>query len=233
MVKSQCHHSIHLLKETNIILPSCLRAAPALCYLFMRQRLYAALSAGAYLAHIVPVRSSEAPRARACVRACVLACGWGVGSQLYLRVEWRWQISELCDVCLERSQVVVVSARTIAALQAVAPLGLRYGQVAVARRRCKGEGSRVSRAWDDRRKRDRPGNEINAAGLSLLYTPSGLSWRPSQLSELQLLLMLEVRVAQACRGMVPITRGRERDRFRPPGTSTYTCGYKKKQKNLV
>lgn len=39
---------------------------------------------------------------------------------------------------------------------------------------------------------------------------------------LELLLMLDVRVAQACRGMVPITNGNERDKFNPPGTSTYT-----------
>lgn len=57
-----------------------------------------------------------------------------------------------------------------------------------------------------------------------LHEPSGLSCRPSQLSVLQLLLMLEVRLPQAFRGMVPITSGNETDKFRPPGTSTYTCG---------
>lgn len=59
--------------------------------------------------------------------------------------------------------------------------------------------------------------------LCLQYVPSGLSVRPSHVKVLQLLLMLEVRVAQAWRGMVPITSGNERDRFNPLGMSTYTC----------
>lgn len=57
------------------------------------------------------------------------------------------------------------------------------------------------------------------------YEPSGLSGNPSQPTEPQLLLMLEVREAQAWRGMVPITNGNDRDRFNPPGMSTYTCGW--------
>lgn len=57
----------------------------------------------------------------------------------------------------------------------------------------------------------------------LAYAPSGLSVRPSHVRVLQLLLMLEVRVAQAWRGMVPITSGNDRDKFKPPGMSTYTC----------
>lgn len=65
----------------------------------------------------------------------------------------------------------------------------------------------------------------------MLYEPSGLSCRPSQLSVLQLLLILEVRLAQAFRGMVPITNGNETDKFRPPGTSTYTCGRGRNEEN--
>lgn len=65
------------------------------------------------------------------------------------------------------------------------------------------------------------------ARLCLLYVPSSLSCRPSQLRVLQLLLMLEVRLLQAWRGMVPITRGNDRDKFNPPGTSTYTCRHRR------
>ncbi len=53
--------------------------------------------------------------------------------------------------------------------------------------------------------------------------PSGLSGRPmpSQLM-LHWLLTLEVREPKGWRGMVPMTRGRLRDRFIAPGMSTYT-----------
>lgn len=53
--------------------------------------------------------------------------------------------------------------------------------------------------------------------------PSGLSGRPmpSQLM-LHWLLTLEVREPKGWRGMVPMTRGRFRDRFIAPGMSTYT-----------
>ena len=54
----------------------------------------------------------------------------------YLGVEWRRQISELCDVCEQRSWVVSLPVRPITALQTVPPLGLWYFQIAVARRRC-------------------------------------------------------------------------------------------------
>lgn len=111
-------------------------AAAALCYLSAPSppppSLCCPLGSRPYLVHIVPARSSDL---RAHARL-------GVGCRLYLGVEWRRQISELCDVCLERSQAVFVTQRTIAALQAVVPLGLRYGQVAVAGRRWK-EGGRA------------------------------------------------------------------------------------------
>lgn len=53
--------------------------------------------------------------------------------------------------------------------------------------------------------------------------PSGLSGRPmpSQLM-LHWLLTLEVREPKGWRGMVPMTRGRFKDRFIAPGMSTYT-----------
>lgn len=54
--------------------------------------------------------------------------------------------------------------------------------------------------------------------------PSGLSGRPipSQLM-LHWLLTLDVREPKGWRGMVPMTKGRFRDRFIAPGMSTYTC----------
>lgn len=66
----------------------------------------------------------------------------------YLGVEWRRQISELCDVCEQRSWVVSLPVRPITALQTVPPLSLWYFQIAVARRRCNktDERKRSSRA---------------------------------------------------------------------------------------
>ena len=49
--------------------------------------------------------------------------------------------------------------------------------------------------------------------------PSGLSWR-LHLRLLVWLLMLEVLLEQAWSGIVPITKGNDRFRFNPPGTST-------------
>ena len=56
-----------------------------------------------------------------------------------------------------------------------------------------------------------------------VVVPSGLSGRPSQLESLHWLLMLEVRLEKPWRGIVPMTSGNDRERFSPPGTSTYTC----------
>ena len=64
---------------------------------------------------------------------------WDCGSaacEPYLGVEWRWQISELCDVCEQRSWIVSLPVRPITALQTVPPLSLWYFQIAVARWCC-------------------------------------------------------------------------------------------------
>lgn len=116
--------SIETAQQDSSNLPL-LQTAPARRYLFMRHYLFC--PNGLSCSH------SSCEVVRQCACACVRL---GVGCQLYLRVEWRWQISELRDVCLERSQVVVVTIRTIAALQAVPPLGFWYGQVTVARWCC-------------------------------------------------------------------------------------------------
>ena len=58
-----------------------------------------------------------------------------------------------------------------------------------------------------------------------LCLPSGLSGKamPSQLMVmLHWELTLDVRLPNGCRGIVPMTRGRLRDRFMAPGMSTYT-----------
>ena len=66
---------------------------------------------------------------------------------------------------------------------------------------------------------------MRAVFLGAGDVPSGLSGRamPSQLMVmLHWLLTLEVREPKGCRGMVPMTRGRLRDRLMAPGMSTYT-----------
>lgn len=96
------------------------------------------------------------------------------------------------------------------------PVRLWYGQIAVAWWSC---NKQTGVSWHSV-----PCAHKHACKhLHLQYIPSGLSGRPSQLKVLQLLLMLEVRVVQAWRGMVPITNGNESDKFKPPGMSTYTC----------
>lgn len=62
-----------------------------------------------------------------------------VRASLYLGVEWRRQISELCDVWQQRSLLISVHIRPITALQTVTPLCLWYCQIAVTRRSCGGE----------------------------------------------------------------------------------------------
>lgn len=55
------------------------------------------------------------------ISGCVRVCGCVF---VYLGVEWRRQISELCDVRQQRSLIISVHIRPITALQAVAPLCL-------------------------------------------------------------------------------------------------------------
>ena len=68
----------------------------------------------------------------------------------------------------------------------------------------------------------------------LSFLPSGLSGRamPSQLMVmLHWLLTLEVREPKGWSGMVPMTRGRLRDRFIAPGMSTYTCTQRERERD--
>lgn len=66
-------------------------------------------------------------------------------------------------------------------------------------------------------------SNLNYGYMIYSNIPSGLSGRPipSQLM-LHWLLTLEVREPKGWRGMVPMTRGRFRDKLIAPGMSTYT-----------
>lgn len=112
-----CHHPTYQTYLQTLLVAfqicCCLLAVMVLLLIYVPMFLFCPLGQ-AYLVHIVPVKSS----------VCVCVCGWVGGCELYLRVEWRWQISELRDVGLKRSQIAFVSVRAIAALQTVPPLRL-------------------------------------------------------------------------------------------------------------
>lgn len=125
-----CHHPTHqtylqtlLFRLSNLLLPpSCHGVAVCFCANVSILPAWLGLSSSHSSCEVI------------CV--CVCVCGRVGGCVPYLRVEWRWQISELRDVCLKRSQIAFVPIRAIAALQTVPPLRLRYRQIAVTRRRC-------------------------------------------------------------------------------------------------